>query len=294
MLALANPRPAATSGGRCRPPRSRRSSTLLPSHLLSGYANGPDAGHAPSRLMRAMTAASTRGSHHGGSGAGCGVVGASAEEEEEDGEADGSAAAAASSFENVFLGGCGYNGDEDDDDDAIPLVALSGAQVRAKTTGVGKMKGRMMMEQQEPDDDDQQQQQQQQKENGRRRKRVYRYVSHGIGGAGNFRKCAMGGTTSKPPFSFLRYCASFTTLAVHHFPPIAPGTTCVLAALSLDPISWIETTSGIAVACDVVFRAEPYGWGPWGRRQSGSRCRYSVVVGMDWQGAILTRDRSSA
>lgn len=248
MLALANPRPAATTtsgSGRGHRPRSRRSSTL-PSHLLSGYANGPDAGRAPSRLMRAMTT-STRGSHRGGgSGPGCGV-GASAEE---DGEADGSANA---SFENVFLGGGGWN--EGDDDDAIPLVALSG-----RSKAGGKMKGRMM----ELDDDDQQQ-----KENGsspigsssssgRRRKRVYRYVSHGIGGAGNFRKSAMGEHLS-PHFPF------FVTMVLHYpccsssFPTArAPR---VLAALSLDPISWIETTSGIAVACDVVFELNPMGGG---------------------------------
>ncbi|KAF4538620.1 uncharacterized protein LTHEOB_974 [Lasiodiplodia theobromae] len=192
MLALANPRPAATSanGSRsgCRP-RSRRSSTL-PSHLLSGYANGPDAGHAPSRLMRAMTT-STRGSHRshgGGGGSGCGV-GASAEE---DGEAD----SAAASFENVLIGGgWGWNGGDDDDDDAIPLVPLAQAQSKAG----GKMKGRMM--ELEQDDD-------QQKENtssGRRRKRVYRYVSHGIGGAGNFRRVLTSFrsdiTTTDPSFA---------------------------------------------------------------------------------------------
>ncbi|KAB2572057.1 hypothetical protein DBV05_g9271 [Lasiodiplodia theobromae] len=197
MLALANPRPAATSasGSRSGRPRSRRSSTL-PSHLLSGYANGPDAGHAPSRLMRAMTT-STRGSHRGGGGgSGCGV-GASAEDGDDDGgEADGSAAA---SFENVLIGGgWGWNGGDNDDDDAIPLVPLSGAQqVRPKAGG--KMKGRMI--ELEQDDD-------QQKENtssGRRRKRVYRYVSHGIGGAGNFRRVLTSFrsdmTTTDPSFA---------------------------------------------------------------------------------------------
>ncbi|KAK0647785.1 hypothetical protein DIS24_g7408 [Lasiodiplodia hormozganensis] len=189
MLALANPRPAATTASGGRRPRSRRSSTL-PSHLLSGYANGPDAGHAPSRLMRAMTT-STRGSHRGGGGgggggAGCGV-GASAED---DGEAD----SAAASFENVLIGGGWNGGDDDDDDDAVPLVPLAQAQSKAG----GKMKGRMM----ELEQDDQQ------KENtssGRRRKRVYRYVSHGIGGAGNFRRVLTSFrsdiTTTDPSFA---------------------------------------------------------------------------------------------
>ncbi|KKY19253.1 hypothetical protein UCDDS831_g05457 [Diplodia seriata] len=163
MLSLVNPRPTATSDG-------PRNNGTLPRHLLSGRNHGPDAGRAPRRLV------TTKSSDNNGNGTSSAPHHTMMATGERDADGD--------SFDNVFLGF-----DDDNDDDAIPLVPLpkvrsSNTTTTTTTTPTAAAKGKMKARGGGEED----------KENdgagrsGKRRRRVYRYVSHGIGGAGNFRE----------------------------------------------------------------------------------------------------------
>lgn len=123
----------------------------LPTHLLSGRAHGPDAGRPPPPPPPPTAAAARR-----------------------------SRAAPYTTVTEAF----DDDAFDDDDDDGIPLMPLTRVQSAWQPApppavaaayddeldgkkGKGKGKGRR---------------------GGAAKRRVYRYVSHGIGGAGNFRK----------------------------------------------------------------------------------------------------------